>query len=83
CNVGDALALFSGGILTSNLHRVPPLGQQSRFERWSLVYLTRPGNDIELRTCPKIAEAVALKPKKNFNTGCAALQRFTRRIKNE
>ena len=28
CNVGDALTLFSGGILRSNLHRVvPPPGQ--------------------------------------------------------
>ncbi|KAJ7609633.1 hypothetical protein FB45DRAFT_982381 [Roridomyces roridus] len=45
CNIGDALALFSGGILRSNLHRVvPPPGWQAQFDRWSLVYLTRPGN---------------------------------------
>ncbi|KAJ7130720.1 hypothetical protein C8R46DRAFT_1142228 [Mycena filopes] len=88
CNIGDALALFSGGILISNLHRVvPPPGEQSRFERWSLVYFTRPGNDIELRALvedsPLIAEAVARAPDRAFETGCTALEWFTRRIKNQ
>ncbi|KAJ7186805.1 hypothetical protein C8R46DRAFT_879585 [Mycena filopes] len=88
CNVGDALALFSGGVLISNLHRVvPPPGQQSRFERWSLVYFTRPGNGIELRALvedsPLIAEAVARTPDRNFETGCTSLEWFTRRIKNQ
>ncbi|KAJ7130713.1 hypothetical protein C8R46DRAFT_1168777 [Mycena filopes] len=87
CNVGDALALFSGGILISNLHRVvPPPGEQSRFERWSLVYFTRPGNSIELRALvedsPLIAEAVARAPDRVFETGCTALEWFTRRMKN-
>ncbi|KAJ7477004.1 hypothetical protein B0H11DRAFT_2031579 [Mycena galericulata] len=88
CNIGDALALFSGGILRSNLHRVvPPPGAQSQFERWSLVYFTRPGNDVQLRALvedsQEIAEAVARTPDKNFETGCTSLEWFTRRIKNQ
>ncbi|KAJ7910239.1 hypothetical protein B0H13DRAFT_2251305 [Mycena leptocephala] len=90
CNIGDALALFSGGILRSNLHRVvqvPPPGAQSQFERWSLVYFTRPGNDVQLRALvedsPLIADAVSRAPDRNFETGCTSLQWFTRRIKNQ
>ncbi|KAJ7130791.1 hypothetical protein C8R43DRAFT_1025016 [Mycena crocata] len=88
CNIGDALALFSGGILRSNLHRVvPPPGAQSQFERWSLVYFTRPGNSVQLRALvedsPVIAEAVASTPDKSFETGCTSLEWFTRRIKNQ
>ncbi|KAJ6544140.1 Clavaminate synthase-like protein [Mycena capillaripes] len=98
CNIGDALALFSGGILRSNLHRVfhhssanllcsPPPGAQSHFERWSLVYFTRPGNNIQLRALVEdsqlIADAVARTPDKNFETGCTSLEWFTRRIKNQ
>ncbi|KIP06079.1 hypothetical protein PHLGIDRAFT_58502, partial [Phlebiopsis gigantea 11061_1 CR5-6] len=49
CNVGDALALFSGGILRSNLHRVvTPPKAQAAYTRWSLVFFTRPGNDVPL-----------------------------------
>ncbi|KAF8146492.1 hypothetical protein K438DRAFT_1627854 [Mycena galopus ATCC 62051] len=95
CNIGDALALFSGGILRSNLHRVlqakltfrPPPGAQSQFERWSLVYFTRPGNDVQLRALVEdsqvIANAVAATPDKNFETGCTSFEWFTRRIKNQ
>ncbi|KAL1752676.1 hypothetical protein FB107DRAFT_219450 [Schizophyllum commune] len=32
CNIGDALAILSGGILRSNLHRVPYLGTQTAGE---------------------------------------------------
>ena len=50
CNIGDALALYSGGILRSNMHRVvPPPGPQSAFTRWSVVFFSRPSNDSELR----------------------------------
>ncbi|KAJ7213289.1 hypothetical protein C8J57DRAFT_1453960 [Mycena rebaudengoi] len=88
CNIGDALALFSGGILRSNLHRVvPPPGKQAQFERWSLVYFTRPGNNIVLRALVEdsklIADAVARTPDRNFDTGCTALEWFSRRIKNQ
>ena len=74
CNVGDALAILSGGILRSNMDRVlyvirmasydgdtdgelirPPLGGQSEYERWSLVYFTRPGNSVLLNPLVKRA----------------------------
>jgi len=76
CNVGDSLAIFSGGILRSNMHRVlPPPGAQSAHERWSLVYFTRVGNSKIIRALaeasPTIANAVAADPKK-FETGLTA-----------
>jgi isopenicillin N synthase-like dioxygenase len=88
CNLGDAMALFSGGILRSNLHRVvPPPGAQSHLERWSLVFFTRPGNSVVLRALvdesPMIAEAVARAPDKNFETGSTSAEWFARRIKNQ
>jgi len=88
CNVGDALALFSGGILRSNLHRVlPPPAPQAGIERYSLVYFTRPGNSIILRALVDesllIAEAVSSGPEKNYETGSTALEWFSRRIKNQ
>lgn len=86
CNVGDALSIFSGGILRSNMHRVlPPPGDQSAYERWSLVFFTRPGNSKVLRalveSSPTIAAAVTSKPEKNFETGSTAKEWFARRIK--
>ncbi|KII87176.1 hypothetical protein PLICRDRAFT_30612 [Plicaturopsis crispa FD-325 SS-3] len=88
CNLGDAMALFSGGILRSNLHRVvPPPGEQGHFERWSLVFFTRPGNSVELRALvedsPLIADAVKAQPHKNYETGSTSYDWFTRRIKNQ
>ncbi|KAG6906669.1 hypothetical protein DXG01_012697 [Tephrocybe rancida] len=80
CNVGDALSIFSGGIL-------PPPGYQSFMERWSLVYFTRPGNSIILRPLVDesrlIADAVARSPTMNLNTGATSSEWFTRRIKNQ
>lgn len=86
CNVGDALALFSGGILQSNIHRVvPPPGVQAEHERWSLVFFTRPGNTKVLRALVEsshvIAEAVKKQPDRNFETGSTAAEWFARRIK--
>ncbi|KXN87807.1 1-aminocyclopropane-1-carboxylate oxidase [Leucoagaricus sp. SymC.cos] len=86
CNVGDALSIFSGGILRSNMHRVvPPPGAQSAYERWSIVFFTRPGNHKILRafveSSPKIAAAVSNKPQQDFETGTNAGEWFTRRIK--
>ncbi|KAF8646252.1 hypothetical protein AX16_007309 [Volvariella volvacea WC 439] len=95
CNVGDAVSLFSGGILKSNLHRVvPPPGLQGAYERWSLVYFTRPGNSVVLRALvdesPIIAEAVTKAQQAaesggenltNFETGSTAAEWFARRIK--
>lgn len=89
CNVGDALALFSGGILRSNLHRVvPPPGAQAPLERWSLVFFSRPSNDSELRALTDqsaiIADAVAASPDPaKFSTGQTARAWFIRRIKNQ
>lgn len=88
CNVGDALALFSGGILRSNLHRVLPApGAQSAFDRWSVVYFSRPGDSVKLRALtelsPIIATAVADASEKNFDSGSTSLEWFTRRVKNQ
>jgi len=88
CNLGDAMALFSGGILRSNMHRVMhPPGEQAAFERWSTVFFTRPGDSVHLKALvdesPMIAEAVAKAPEQNFDTGCTSYQWFTRRIKNQ
>jgi len=86
CNIGDALSIFSGGILQSNIHRVvPPPGAQAEYERWSLVFFTRPGNSRVLRalveSSPIIAEAVKNQPARNFETGSTAAEWFARRVK--
>ncbi|KAG5335519.1 hypothetical protein C0989_001181, partial [Termitomyces sp. Mn162] len=88
CNLGDAMALFSGGILRSNLHRViPPPGIQAPYERWSLVFFTRPGNSVILRALVEdsemIARAVNETPERNFESGSTASEWFSRRIKNQ
>ncbi|OBZ78816.1 hypothetical protein A0H81_01371 [Grifola frondosa] len=86
CNVGDALAIFSGGILRSNLHRVmPPPGAQSRYERYSVTFFTRPQNSVILRALSEhsqmIAEAVAKAPREEFDTGATAAEWVARRIR--
>ncbi|OCH93542.1 Clavaminate synthase-like protein [Obba rivulosa] len=87
CNLGDAMTLFSGGILRSNLHRViPPPKDQGKYERWSLVFFTRPGNPVELRPLTEsalIADAVAKAPEGKYQAGSTAAQWFARRIKNQ
>ncbi|GJE97255.1 clavaminate synthase-like protein [Phanerochaete sordida] len=89
CNVGDALSLFSGGLLRSNLHRVvTPPGAQAAHERWSLVFFTRPNNSAPLRALaaasPRVAAAVAAAPDPaTFETGVTAREWFARRIKNQ
>jgi len=60
CNVGDALTVFSGGLLHSNMHRVvPPPGVQAAYDRWSLVFFTRPGDGVPLRAL--VDESMAIK----------------------
>ncbi|KAK0185350.1 hypothetical protein F5146DRAFT_1167073 [Armillaria mellea] len=86
CNIGDALTLFSGGILRSNLHRVlPPPGSQAHLDRWSLVFFTRPGNSVVLRALVEdstlIAEVVLKAPEKTFDSGETAKEWFARRVK--
>ncbi|KAF8890133.1 hypothetical protein BD779DRAFT_1518485 [Infundibulicybe gibba] len=88
CNLGDAMAIFSGGILRSNMHRVvPPPGAQAYHERWSLVFFSRPGDNVKLHALtdasPMIAEAVNQHPEKNFNPDSTASEWFARRIRNQ
>ena len=63
----------------------PPPGEQSKYERWSLVYFTRPGNSVLLKPLveksPIIAETVVKHPEKNINTGQTSYEWFSRRIK--
>ena len=91
CNVGDALTLFSGGVLRSNLHRVvPPPGAQAAHARWSLVYFTRPANDVRLRALVDesalVRERVAKmgeEERKRYDPQATASEWFARRIRNQ
>ncbi|EPS98874.1 hypothetical protein FOMPIDRAFT_1024447 [Fomitopsis schrenkii] len=89
CNLGDAMHIFSGGILKSNLHRVVPApGAQAVLPRWSLAMFTRPSDSVVLRALPEespmVAEAVANAPDKSiFNSGQTSKEWFARRIKNQ
>ncbi|KAJ7804541.1 hypothetical protein B0H14DRAFT_2883807 [Mycena olivaceomarginata] len=88
CNLGDAMVIFSGGILRSNLHRVVnPPGAQGSLDRYSLVYFTRPADAVVLRALTDesalIADAVAhASDPKKFEPGVTALEWLTRRVKN-
>jgi hypothetical protein len=53
-----------------------PPGAQATYERWSLVFFTRPGDSV-------ILQAVAKAPENQFNTGSTSLEWFSRRIKNQ
>ncbi|TXT06022.1 hypothetical protein VHUM_03495 [Vanrija humicola] len=49
-NLGDAMVTFTAGILRSNIHRVAPAPPpQDTFDRYSLVYFTRPEDDVVMR----------------------------------
>ncbi|KZV61603.1 Clavaminate synthase-like protein [Peniophora sp. CONT] len=85
CNLGDAMVIFSGGILRSNMHRVvPPPVEQSHHERWSMAYFTRPGNGVILEPLdsPIVADAVSKAAPGQYNTGATAKDWFERRIRN-
>ncbi|THH20531.1 hypothetical protein EW146_g849 [Bondarzewia mesenterica] len=60
CNLGDAMPLWTGGILKSNLHRVvnPPKSQSTEV-RWSLGFFTRPANNILLAPLVEESEIIA------------------------
>ncbi|EGX89599.1 oxidoreductase [Cordyceps militaris CM01] len=48
-NVGDALVKFTNGVLRSNIHRVvSPPGAQAAWPRYSVVYFSRPEDDVPL-----------------------------------
>ncbi|TBU22679.1 Clavaminate synthase-like protein [Dichomitus squalens] len=88
CNVGDALNIFSGGIIRSNIHRViPPPKDQAQYERWSLVYFTRPNDTVHLRhqgvKSAMIAEAIAKAPAGRYEPGMTAAEWLTRRIRSQ
>jgi len=89
CNLGDAMAILSGGVLRSNLHRViPPPGEQRKHTRWSLVFFTRPGDSVilePLSSMSKLVEEAAKKPENaRFHTGgVTASEWFERRVKNQ
>jgi len=63
-NLGDAMVKFTNGLLRSNIHRVVnPPGEQAGETRYSLVYFSRPGEDVPLRrldsvVIPKLEEGV-------------------------
>ncbi|KAI0058454.1 Clavaminate synthase-like protein [Artomyces pyxidatus] len=85
CNLGDAMTIFSGGILRSNLHRVvPPPKEQGTLDRWSLVHFTRPGYSVVLKPLDSalIADAVVKAPEGKYETGSTAGEWFGRRIAN-
>jgi isopenicillin N synthase-like dioxygenase len=59
-NLGDAMAKFSAGILRSNIHRVmSPPGGQADITRYSLVYFSRPEDDVLLKPLRDDSEMVA------------------------
>lgn len=49
-NIGDALVKFTNGVLRSNIHRVvSPPGAQEQYPRYSIVYFSRPEDDVPLK----------------------------------
>ncbi|KAI0686229.1 Clavaminate synthase-like protein [Earliella scabrosa] len=88
CNIGDALNIFSGGILRSNIHRViPPPKAQAQYERWSLVFFTRPNDTVELHHLANksamIADAVAKAPAGKYEPGTTAEEWLARRVRSQ
>ncbi|KAH9936866.1 Clavaminate synthase-like protein [Epithele typhae] len=88
CNIGDALNIFSGGILRSNIHRVvPPPREQAEYERHSVVFFTRPNDAVELRALSaqseRIAAAVANAPPGKYAPGVTAMEWLVRRVKSQ
>lgn len=89
CNVGDTLTIFSGGILHSNMHRVvPPPGAQAAYDRWSLVFFTRPADKAGLKALADESEVIrkAVEQKneeerRKYFPGETAGEWFLRRVK--
>lgn len=49
-NLGDAMVKFTNGLLRSNIHRVvSPPGEQATETRYSLVYFSRPEDEVLLK----------------------------------
>ncbi|EJF60000.1 Clavaminate synthase-like protein [Dichomitus squalens LYAD-421 SS1] len=88
CNIGDTLNIFSGGILRSNIHRViPPPKDQAQYERWSVVFFTRPNDTAMLRHLSAqsavISDAVARAPAGKYEPGVTAEEWLMRRIRSQ
>jgi isopenicillin N synthase-like dioxygenase len=91
CNVGDSLCIYSGGLLRSNMHRVvKPPKEQALYDRWSLVYFTRPATAVPMRALKEKSTIIAEHVKQctefpvgaeNFETGVTSGEWFTRRAK--
>ncbi|KAL2862348.1 putative oxidoreductase, 2OG-Fe(II) oxygenase family [Aspergillus lucknowensis] len=61
-NLGDAMVKFTNGLLRSNIHRVvSPPGEQADSTRYSLVYFSRPEDDVPLRRLEGSSRIPALK----------------------
>ena len=49
-NLGDAMVKFTNGLLRSNIHRVvAPPGEQAECTRYSLVYFSRPEDEVPMQ----------------------------------
>ncbi|GAA5821170.1 hypothetical protein JCM10212_002574 [Sporobolomyces blumeae] len=89
CNVGDTLAIYSGNIFKSNIHRViPPPPPQDTFPRWSLVNFLRPGFAQPLSPLSSLSPTIAAHAEKDESMralpqGLTAGDWFKRRIKNQ
>ena len=72
--------------MSFGLHSPPPK-EQGKYERWSLVFFTRPGNTQILHPLVDesalIAEAAAKDTEGKLNTGATSAEWFARRIKNQ
>lgn len=89
CNIGDTLAMFSGGILSSSMHRVvPPPGAQGAYTRWSCVLFSRPASNVLLRALEEgdaVKEALLrMTPEERarYNPGVTQGEWYVRRVKN-
>ncbi|KAH9936740.1 Clavaminate synthase-like protein [Epithele typhae] len=81
CNIGDALKIFSGGILRSNIHHVVPSTNAT-------LSCSSPSNDIvELRALSEqsecIAAAVTNAPPGKYALGVTAVERLVKRVKSQ
>lgn len=90
CNIGDALALYSGGILRSNMHRiVPPPGVQGMEPRWSVVYFSRPSHNAQLRALDesdavkRVLDSMTAEQRVKFQPNVTQSDWYVRRMKNQ
>ncbi|KAI0734019.1 Clavaminate synthase-like protein [Fomitopsis betulina] len=80
CNVGDALNIFSGGLIRSNMHRVvSPPREQAQYERFSLAFFTRPHDSVILR--PLVSTSTSEASSEETQGGGTAGEWLVRRLK--